>query len=78
MPPVSRPGGERFPSFPPMKTNKTNRTHRPTRPTPAHPAPPPPQRPPVLRPGCEFLDFCLYPGMKPAETAPTLDYPTAV
>jgi len=61
-----------------MKTNKTHRTHRPTRPTPARPAPPPPQRPPVQRPGCEFLVFCLYPGMKPAETAPALDYPTAV
>jgi len=32
----------------------------------------------VQRPGCEFLVFCLYPGMKPAETAPALDYPTAV
>ena len=78
MPPVSRPGGERFTSFPPMKTNQTHRTHRPTRPTPAHPAPPPPQRPPRPQPGSEFLVFCLYPGMKPAETAPALDYPTAV
>jgi len=59
-----------------MKTNKTNHARRQTRPTLARPAPPPQERPPAPRPGCEFLDFCFYPGMKPMETA--LAYPTAV
>ena len=60
----------------PMKTNKTNRPHRPTRPTPARPAPHQPAPAPLPRPGCEFLDFCLYPGMQPKITP--LTYPTAV
>ena len=32
---------------------------------------------PAPRPGCEFLDFCLYPGMKAAEFQ-LPQYPTAV
>ena len=61
-----------------MKTNKTTRQHRPTRPTPPRPAHHTTTRPiaPAPRPACEFLDFCLYPGMNPAETR--LAYPTAV
>ena len=61
-----------------MKTNKTTRQHRQTRPTPPRPAPHQrqPAPPPTPRAGCEFLDFCLYPGMQPALTPIT--YPTAV
>jgi len=60
-----------------MKTNKTTRQYRQTRPMPARPAPHQPTPAPTPRPGCEFLDFCLYPGMKPAATMP-ITYPTAV
>jgi len=60
-----------------MKTNKTNRPHRQTRPTPMRPAPQTQQRPPTPRPACEFLDFCLYPGMKNPDITP-ITYPTAV
>ncbi len=59
-----------------MKTNKNTRRHRQTRPTPPRPALYVPYTPPMPRPGCELLDFCLYPGMKP--TAAAITYPTAV
>jgi hypothetical protein len=59
-----------------MKTNKNTRQHRPTPPTPTRPGPRQATPPPAPRPGCEFLDFCLYPGMKPETT--TMAYPTAV
>jgi len=59
-----------------MKTNKNHRQHRPTRPTPPRPAPHQPTRTRPPRPAAEFLDFCMYPGMKTEMAAIT--YPTAV
>jgi hypothetical protein len=59
-----------------MKTNKNHRPHPPTRPTPPRPAHDQPTRTRPPRPAAEFLDFCMYPGMKGA-IAP-IAYPTAV
>jgi hypothetical protein len=59
-----------------MKTNKNTRPTRHTRPAQPRPTPRRLAAPPAPRTGCEFLDFCLYPGMNPAPTPIT--YPTAV
>jgi hypothetical protein len=60
-----------------MKTNKNTRPTRHTRPAQPRPTPRPRIATPATpRTGCEFLDFCLYPGMTPAITPIT--YPTAV
>lgn len=59
-----------------MKTNKNTRPTRHTRPAQPRLAPRRPTTTPAPRAGCEFLDFCLYPGMNPGTAAIT--YPTAV
>jgi hypothetical protein len=59
-----------------MKTKKNTRPLPPTRQAPTRPAPHLPARIRPLRPAAEFLDFCMYPGMKP--DMPAVTYPTAV